>query len=97
MQDMNLQLDMHNRLGGLGSDRVSVMLGVGGKLSKFLKDKVPFLVSHHCISHQLALACRQSANDIPYLQKLKSVLDQVIDFTVIQLFVQQVCFLFRRC
>ena len=44
------------------------------------------LVSHHCISHQLALACRQSANDIPYLHKLKSALDQVIDFTVIQLF-----------
>ena len=46
------------------------MLGVRGEVSKLLKDKVPFLVSHQCIAHQLTLACGQSPNEILYLHKL---------------------------
>ena len=46
----DLNLDMCNCVCGLGSDRVSVMLGVRGGVSKLLKDQVPFLVSHHCIA-----------------------------------------------
>ena len=75
----NMNLDMHNRLCGLGSDGASVMLGIRG-VSKLLKDRVPFLVSHHCIAHRLALAYGQSANEIQYLRKFKSVLDQLYRF-----------------
>ena len=76
----DLNLDMRNRLCGLGSDGASMMLGVRGGVSKRLKDRVPFLVAHHCIAHRLALACGQSANEISYLQRFKSVLDQIYRF-----------------
>ena len=42
--------------------------------------RVPFLVSHHCIAHRLALACGQSADEVAYLKRLKSVLDQLYHF-----------------
>ena len=76
----DLDLDMRNRLCGLGSDGVSVMLGVCGDVSKLLKDKVPFLAAHHCIAHCLALACGQSVNEVSYLKRFKSVLDQLYRF-----------------
>jgi hypothetical protein len=38
------------------------------------------LVAHHCIAHRLALACGQSANEITYLKRFKSVLDQLYRF-----------------
>ena len=76
----DLDLDMHNHLCGLGSDGASVMLGVRGGVSKLLKDKVPFLAAHHCIAHRLALACGQSANEVSYLKRFKSVLDQLYRF-----------------
>ena len=72
----DLDLDMHNRLCGLGSDGASVMLGVRGGASKRLKAKVPFLIAAHC----LALACGQSADEISYLKRFKSVLDQLYRF-----------------
>ena len=76
----DLDLDMRNRLCGLGSDGASVMLGVRGGVSKRLKDKVPFLAAHHCIAHRLVLACGQSADEISYLKRFKSVLDQLYRF-----------------
>ena len=76
----DLDLDMRNHLCGLGSDGASVMLGVRGGVSKLLKDKVPFLAAHHCITHCLALACGQSANEVLYLKRFKSVLDQLCRF-----------------
>ena len=76
----NLQLDVLHRLCGLGSDGASVMLGRRGGVSRLLKDKIPFLVSNHCIAHRLALACGQAANEIPYLKKFKDILDQIYRF-----------------
>ena len=76
----DLNLDVHNRLCGLGSDGASVMLGVCGGVSKLLKDRVPFLAAHHCIAPRLALACGQSADEISYLKQYKSVLDQLYCF-----------------
>ena len=74
-----LGLNIH-QLCGLGSDGAAVMLGSRGGVSKLLTDKVPFLVSNHCIAHRLALACGKSANEIPYLKRFKSVLDQLYRF-----------------
>ena len=76
----DLNLDIHNRLCGLGSDGASVMLGVRGGVSKLLKDRVPFLVAQRCIAQRLALAWGQSADEISYLKRLKSVLDQLHRF-----------------
>ena len=75
-----LNLDMANRFCGLGSDGASVMLGIRGGVATLLKDRVPFLVSNHCIAHRLALACGQAANEIPYLKRFKSILDQLYRF-----------------
>ena len=59
-----LQLDLQ-KLCGLGSDGVSVMLGVRGGVSTLLKEQTPFFVANHCIAHHLALACGQATNEIP--------------------------------
>ena len=64
------------RLCGLGTDGVSVMLGIRGGVSKLLKDQVPFLVANHCIAHRLALAAGQAT----YLKRFKDVLDQLYRF-----------------
>ena len=76
----DLHLDMCTRLCSLGSDGTSVMVGARGGVAKLLKDRVPFLVSHHCIAHHLALACGQSADEIAYIKRFKSVLDQLYHF-----------------
>ena len=71
---------MCTRLCSLGSDGASVMVGARGGVAKLLKDHVPFLFSHHCIVHCLALACGQSADEVAYLKCFKSVLDQLYRF-----------------
>ena len=76
----DLHLDMCTCLCSLGSDGASVMVGARGGVAKLLKDCVPFLVSHHCIAHRLALACGQSADEVTYLKRFKSVLDQLYRF-----------------
>ena len=53
------------------------MLGRRDGVSKLLTDHVLYLISNHCIAHQLALACGQAANEVPYFKKLKSILDQI--------------------
>lgn len=80
--DLNLDMQYHMQyhLCGLGSDEASVMLGIRGRVSKLLKDKVPFLVANHCIAHRLALACGQAANEVPYLKKCTDILDQLYWF-----------------
>ena len=76
----DLNLDMRNRVCGLGSDGASVMHEVCGGVSKRLKDKVPFLAAHHSIAHRLALACGESADEISYLKQFKRVLGQLYHF-----------------
>ena len=53
------------------------MLGQRTGVAKLLNDEEPFLVANHCIAYRLATACGQAANEIPYLRKLKSILDQL--------------------
>lgn len=75
-----LGLDMLHHLCGLGSDGASVMLGSRGRVSKLLRDKIPFIVSNHCIAHRLVLACGQAAKKTPYIKQFKAVLDQLYRF-----------------
>ena len=72
-----MDLDIHRRLFALGSDGASIMLGCRGGVSTLLKEKVPYLIVNHCVAHRLALACGQAANEINYLQKFKTILDQL--------------------
>ena len=76
----DLDLDIVHHLCGLGSDGASVMLGRNNGVSKLLKDRVPFLVSNHCIAHRLALACGQAANEVSFLKQFKDIIDQLYRF-----------------
>ena len=60
-------LDIKEKLCGLGSNGASVMLGHRGAVAALLKAKAPFLIANHCIAHRLDLACGQALNEIPYL------------------------------
>ena len=67
----DLDLDIVHHLCGLGSDGASVMLVRNNGVLKLLKDRVPFLVSNHCIAHRLALACGQAANEVSIFKQFK--------------------------
>ena len=41
---------------------------------------LPYLIANHCVAHRLALACGQAADEIAYLKKFKSILDQLYRF-----------------
>lgn len=70
-------LDMSTRLCSFGSYGASVMVGAHEDAATLLKDCVPFLISHHCIKHCLALTNGQPVNELTYLKYFKSVLDQL--------------------
>lgn len=73
-------LDINQKLCGLGSDGASVMLGRRGGVATLLKARVPFMIANHCVAHRLALACGQASNEVPYLRKFKAILDQLYRF-----------------
>ena len=75
-----MDLDIHKQLVALGSDGASVMLGCRGGVSTLLKERIPYLISNHCVAHRLALVCGQAADEIPYLKKFKSILHQLYKF-----------------
>ena len=64
----------------LGSDGASVMLGYQGGVSRLMKERVPYLIANHCVAHRLALACGQAVDEITYLKKFKSIVDQLYRF-----------------
>ena len=71
-----LKLDK-NRFLGLGSDGASVMVGRVGGVATLIRKKVPWLINNHCIAHRLALAEAQASDHMAYLNKFKSVLQQL--------------------
>ncbi|XP_076103623.1 zinc finger protein 862-like [Mytilus galloprovincialis] len=71
------QLPAHSFI-GLGSDGAAVMVGKKTGVATQLKaDLNSELINIHCIAHRLALAAAQASNNIPYLQKFKSILKQL--------------------
>lgn len=68
-----LGLDAVN-LVGLGSDGASVMFGRKAGVGVKLEKDAPYLLHVHCVAHRLALACADSAKDIPYLKKYRETL-----------------------
>ncbi|KAF0428013.1 zinc finger protein [Gigaspora margarita] len=49
-----------------GSDGDSKMIGIRNGVSAKLKKLNPFMSNCYCIAHQLALAEKASAKDVPY-------------------------------
>ena len=41
-----------------------------------MKDQVSDLIVNHCVPHRLALTCGQADDEVAYLKKFKSILDQ---------------------
>nr|XP_006823127.1 PREDICTED: uncharacterized protein LOC100368807 [Saccoglossus kowalevskii] len=66
-----------DQLSGLGSDGASVMVGKKTGVSTRLREKSPELINIHCMAHRLALASSQTVNEVPYIKKFSSILQQL--------------------
>ncbi|XP_073672240.1 zinc finger protein 862-like [Paramisgurnus dabryanus] len=56
-----------DRLYGIGTDGAAVMTGKVNGVAKQLADSFPKLVSVACAAHRLALACKDSSNEVKYM------------------------------
>ena len=61
-----------SRLRVFSSEGAPVMTGATSGVAKRLKDRLPTLISIHCVNHRLALAAAHAANDIHYLVRFKA-------------------------
>lgn len=68
------------RMCAFGSDGAAVMVGRLNGVSTQLRDRVPHLLSNHCVAHRLALASAQAAAKVPYLEKFKRIVEQLYRF-----------------
>ena len=59
-----------NKLSSFVSDGASVMTGVHNGVAAQLKDVNKALISVHCVSHRLALACTDTSSEIQYITKV---------------------------
>ena len=59
---------------GWVSDGYELMLGIHTGVQACLKADVLYLTNIDCVAHQEALAARQAAEKVPYLQKVEGVL-----------------------
>ena len=62
------------KLRGFSSDGASVMTGRLTGVATRLKQHTPRMLAVHCANHRLALAAAHAADNIPYLQRYKSIL-----------------------
>ncbi|CAM4608395.1 unnamed protein product [Leuciscus chuanchicus] len=65
-----------DRIFGLGTDGAAVMTGKNGT-AKLLTDTWPGLVSAHCAAHRLALACKDAAEEVPYMKTFRKHLQDM--------------------
>ena len=68
------------RLRGFGSDGAPVMTVCRNGVAKRLSDRLPKLLSIHCVNHRLALAAAYAADDIPYLVRFKATVQTLFLF-----------------
>ena len=66
------------KLRAFGSDGASVMTGRLNGVAVRLKRHSPGMISVHCVAHRLALAAAHAADGIPYLQRVKSILQTLL-------------------
>lgn len=74
------QLDIDHKLVAFGNDGGAVMTGLCGCVAALLKARLLWIIANRCIAHRLALAAGQAANEIPYVKKFKTILDQLYRF-----------------
>ena len=60
------QLDIKDLM-GLATDGAAVMVGKREVMASKLKRENPAMINIHCVCHKLALACRDSNEDIKYI------------------------------
>jgi len=69
-----------NKLTGLSTDGVSVMVGKENGVAAKLKREAKMLLNVHCICHRLALACGDANDHISYIKTVEKVLIQLWSF-----------------
>jgi hypothetical protein len=77
ISDKTLQV---SKLCAFGSDGASVMTGRSSGVPVRLKQHSPKMIAVHCVNHRLALAAAHASNNIPYLQKFKSLIQTLFYF-----------------
>ena len=73
----NMPLD---KLCGIAIDGASVMVGCQTGVTTQLKEKNPYLLSIHCIAHQLALASVQAADSVPYIKQCQLYINSIYKY-----------------
>ncbi|XP_060580037.1 zinc finger protein 862-like [Ruditapes philippinarum] len=63
-----------------GSDGAAVMVGKKTGVAVQLRQRVPHLISNHCVAHRLALAVAQAVKGVPYLPRFKDILGDLHRF-----------------
>ena len=69
-----------SRLRRFGTDGAAVMTGSRNGVATKLRSHSPRMILVHCINHRLALAAAHAADDIPYIQRFKSILQSLFYF-----------------
>ena len=77
LEEKNLDL---NKLVGIATDGAATMIGRKSGVVVRLRNKVPYLLSFHCIAHRLALASAQAADAVPYLIKFQEIVNSVYKY-----------------
>ena len=80
MEEKNMDL---NKLVGIATDGAATMIGRKSGDVVRLRNKVPNLLSFHCIAHRLALASHasaQAADAVPYLIKFQEIVNSVYKY-----------------
>ena len=68
------------KLRSFGSDGANVMTGRLTGVATRLKQHSPRMLAVHCANHRLALAAAHASDNIPYLQRYKSILQTLFYF-----------------
>ncbi|XP_076317771.1 zinc finger protein 862-like [Tachypleus tridentatus] len=60
----------------LATDGANVMVGIKTGVATKFKEECPWIITSHCLAHRLQLAAEKAANQVPYLVKYISILNQ---------------------
>ena len=68
------------KLCGIATDGASAMVGCRTGVTTQLKQKNPYLVSVHCITHRLTLASGQAADSVPYVKQYQLKVNNIYKY-----------------
>ncbi|XP_076322049.1 E3 SUMO-protein ligase KIAA1586-like [Tachypleus tridentatus] len=61
---------------GHATNGANVMVGIKTDVATKFKEECPCIITSHCLAHRLQLAVEKAANQVPYLVKYISILNQ---------------------